>query len=341
MGIFDFLHRKANNDSAADLVNQWEIEAAKLQAYDKDWEREFSSLSEDRDKASKLEKEGDLFGAIVEYEQCLNKCMSSSKFNICNFAYDINRLAILYRKTKQIDKEIDLLTEMINQFNDYEDVVKWEIRLCKANSLLSPVKIVLPKAPISLPRKKEYSIGNQYWDTIELLPEFDFYTNKPDDVSTDEYLWKNPHLIGIKNKHKQKLFILRDTFKKMLSDADILEKQGELEDASLIYETMITEDSFMTNPYERLIIIYSKAKLEKEVIRILNEGINFFSNLRNRQIGYVISLAKKNNKLSFCEEKILNKEKIFYYGGAFELYNPYIIVEKWESKLNKIRENNK
>lgn len=137
MGIFDFLGKKSNNDSVDDLVNQWRRETAELQAESRAWEKEFSSLMGDRAKASRLEKEGKLFEAISEYEQCVEEGISSSRFRIYNYAHDIDRLSILYRKTKQIDKEVAFLERMIVLHPEYSDILKWKERLEKAKKLNS------------------------------------------------------------------------------------------------------------------------------------------------------------------------------------------------------------
>ncbi|MDR1584052.1 MAG: hypothetical protein LBS55_12510, partial [Prevotellaceae bacterium] len=114
---------------------------------------------------------------------------------------------------------------------------------------------------------------------------------------------------------------------------------GLLDKAAVIYEQIVAEQYFMPNPYDRLIKIYSKAKLKFDEIRILKYAINHFSELRNRQKGYVIQLATKYGKLDFANEQINNDKKISYYGGAFELYNPYTIISKWKERLDKLYKN--
>lgn len=47
-------------------------------------------------------------------------------------------------------------------------------------------------------------------------------------------------------------------------------------------------------------------------------------------------LAQKYNAVDFANERINNGKKITYYGGAFELYNPFPIVERWEARLQKL-----
>jgi hypothetical protein len=58
--------------------------------------------------------------------------------------------------------------------------------------------------------------------------------------------------------------------------------------------------------------------------------------LKRRQQEHVIQLATKYGKLDFAKKRINNDEKISYYGGAFELYNPYTIISKWKERLDKI-----
>jgi hypothetical protein len=110
-----------------------------------------------------------------------------------------------------------------------------------------------------------------------------------------------------------------------------------VEKAAMIYEQIIAEKYYMPTPYDRLIKIYSRANLKFDEIRILKYGINHFTELRNRQKEYVIHLASKYGKLDFAKERVDNNKKIYYYGGAFELYNPYTIISKWQERLLKIK----
>lgn len=122
----------------------------------------------------------------------------------------------------------------------------------------------------------------------------------------------------------------------MIEEAQALEKDYNLALASVIYEKIINEQYYLPTPYDRLIKIYSKAKLTNHEKRVLELSITFFTALRERQKEYVIYLAKKAVKLDFCIQWINNNEKIFYYGGSFELYNPFLIIEKWEERLLKL-----
>jgi len=84
------------------------------------------------------------------------------------------------------------------------------------------------------------------------------------------------------------------------------------------------------------IIHIQVAGIQDEEKRVLINSLSFFKDLKNKQEDYVIGLAKKYSKLSFAEERILNDKKISYFNGAFELYNPYNIMDKWEVRLKSL-----
>ncbi|WP_278960848.1 hypothetical protein [Bacteroides pyogenes] len=89
----------------------------------------FQSSLDGRNKATALEKSGDLYAAISAYEECVQEGKSNSSLTIYNYAHDVDRLAILYRKTKQKDKEITLLTDMIKLNPKFNGIDKWKERL--------------------------------------------------------------------------------------------------------------------------------------------------------------------------------------------------------------------
>lgn len=133
MGVLDFFKKK--NTLVDNLADQWRKETEQFKAENKTWEKEFSSLIGNRAKAHNLEKAGRLNEAITEYETCVEKGISSPQFTIYNYAHDINRLAILYRKTKQHNKEISFLKRMIDLHKDFSDICKWKDRLERAKKL--------------------------------------------------------------------------------------------------------------------------------------------------------------------------------------------------------------
>ena len=104
---------------------------------------------------------------------------------------------------------------------------------------------------------------------------------------------------------------------------------------------MIIEEYEDTAPFERLIIIYKKLRWTEHEIETIKKGIDFFSQLKNNQEMRVLSLAKAFNMEDKASEYIQNNKKIFYYGGAFELFNPYLIIDKWKDKFSKLVKQNK
>lgn len=125
-------------------------------------------------------------------------------------------------------------------------------------------------------------------------------------------------------------------FKTIEHEAIAAEDLGKSEQAVKLYEQMVAERYYMPSPYDRLIKIYSKAKLHEEEIRILKIGIEHFKQLREKRLTYVMYLAYKYHAVEFAQERINNGKKITYYNGLFELYNPFPIVEKWELRLQKL-----
>lgn len=52
----------------------------------------------------------------------------------------------------------------------------------------------------------------------------------------------------------------------------------------------------------------------------------------------MIDLAIKAGKYDYCMGKLKRGEKITYYGGGWELYNPFPIIERWQIRLDKLME---
>ena len=138
--------KKANKKKDnSDLVNKFEEatrrmeeqsallkkETEKLRNENEEWTKVFNKAMENRSRAVKLEKEGDLIAAINIYEQCVKEGIENDRLKLHNYAFDINRLAILYRKTKQKEKEISFLKEMITLHSKTREADKWRERLSK------------------------------------------------------------------------------------------------------------------------------------------------------------------------------------------------------------------
>jgi tetratricopeptide (TPR) repeat protein len=166
------------------------------------------------------------------------------------------------------------------------------------------------------------------------MPEFNFYYDMQDDSNTMAYNNK------VSFELFKKLREYREAFNTIKSLAKIAENEGDYKKAIKAYEKLILEEYEGPEPYERLIIIYSKLKRKDDEKIAIEQAILFFSQLKEKQLNYVVSLAKKYGMEKKAFEYINQDKKIFYYGGAFELYNPQTSrLKKWNERLQKL--NNK
>ena len=123
-------------------------------------------------------------------------------------------------------------------------------------------------------------------------------------------------------------------FKNLITKAQLAESVKDYVTAVEIYEQIVAEKYWKPEPYDRLIIIYSKAKLFDEEKRVLKLSIKHFSNLRRSRLNYLEQLAEKYNAFELLEEDLSKPSGILHH-YIIELYNPFHIVEKWISRLEK------
>lgn len=307
-------------------------ETERLQNENKEWQNNFNDIISLRQKAQKFEKENKLKDAISTYLQSIEYGEKNSKMSIFNYAFDIERVIILYSKLKQTDLLIDFLKDNIQKYSDFQDAKKWAVRLSKLdNQNKTPVSIT--PNDIDTQTASNPTLGKQIDDFKKNMPEFNFYFDLPDNVDTMNYNHKVPFELFKKLKE------FRDAFDTIKSLAKIAENNGDYKKAIEAYEKMIIEEYEGAEPYERLIIIYSKLKWRNQEIDTINRAISFFKDLKDKQQKYVISLADKYRMTDKALEYIKDDKKIFYYGGAFELYNPQSTrLKKWSDKLEKIND---
>lgn len=123
---------KGKIESFDSYFDNLERETKKMQKEGEEWSRQNQIVSSGRLFGMELEKSGDLYNAIEAYKESIEEGIRQPKTTIYNYAHSIDRLAILYRKTKQIDEEIELLASMIKKHPKYEGKSKWKERLEKA-----------------------------------------------------------------------------------------------------------------------------------------------------------------------------------------------------------------
>ncbi|MBN2890687.1 MAG: hypothetical protein JXL97_02360 [Bacteroidales bacterium] len=111
--------------------NTWDNITKKTDNRNK-WESDFSNYQELIKEAKSYEDLNNWESAIKMYEEALRFGKQGS-LNICNFAHCIDRLLILYRRTKQRDKEIELLLNSLEENKEWEHSTydKWNERLTK------------------------------------------------------------------------------------------------------------------------------------------------------------------------------------------------------------------
>lgn len=303
-----------------------------------------------------LEKDGKIDEAIAIYEENIQLGYPATH------AYE--RLMILYHKRKEFEKEKNVIEDAINIFskrnneiaenaitnnincrekihdglrqnklvlnengmicfNPY-DILKYKKRLKSLNGEKENKKLILPENT-TLYEIKGLALGEKFENIKLKFKEFDFY-NSGEDRS----------MSFLNDSNRYEIWRINNEFKLLIIDAGNFESSGDLVSASKIYERIIAEKYYLPTPYDKLIKIYSKANLKDQEIRVIKYSINYFSILKGKQLNYVLTLAQKYDKLSFAKELIATNKKIFYFGGAFELYNPYTIIEKWEQRLLKI-----
>ncbi|SIR18729.1 hypothetical protein [Maribacter ulvicola] len=340
MGLFDLFKSTPKKKSELiskpkrEIINSYEKlknETDRLRNENDLWQKDFNKIIGFRDKATDLEKSGKLSEAIEYYLKSVDFGENSAKLSINNYSHDIERIIILYGKIKEPENQIIFLQKVISNYPDYRDVKKWAVRLSKLSETKTPTAELKP-SDIKKQVAGNPTIGEQFKSFKNTLPEFNFYHDMPEDMQTFEYLRLGRTIPP--NKAKD-LRSFKDAFELILSKAKIAENQSDYKTAIEAYEKLIVEEFEGKQPFERLIIIYSKLKWNEEEISTLKRGITVFETLKEKQKAYVMELAKKYGMESKALEYINSDKKIQYFGGVFDLYSPYPIIEKWKSRLKK------
>ncbi|BAX80981.1 hypothetical protein [Labilibaculum antarcticum] len=337
MGLFNFFKRDKISKytvEAFDAYNEEESRNEKLKRENREWETEFKHLSDSRIKGSCFEKENKYFEAIEVYLSSVEYGEKSNLLSIANYGHDIERVIILYGKLKQKVYLRQFLERMISTYPDCREAIKWDARLAKIipdNSAKENTE--LNAQDIDRPLAQNPSLGAKIQAFKNALPEFNFYYDMPEEMHTMEYLTeRNP----VSFDRMSELRELRQAFKAVIEKANVAEKRNDVKSAIEAYEKMLVEEYEGREPYERLIILYRKLKWKDEEIRVIQHAIFFFENLRDEQLNYVRTLAEKYGKEDFANDYIAQGMRIQYYGGAFDLYNPFPVIAKWKTRLEKL-----
>lgn len=225
-----------------------------------------------------------------------------------------------YRKNKDRDNEIRVLKLVIEKYNSpkFTKMLN-KVMGIKSDYTLSKESYVFANAE---------NLGERYDNHVRNhLPEFNFYINN-----------FNP-FIHYNFEKKGMLPVIREIdghFYELFSRAQKAEDTNDYDEAVALYEQAIAERCYIHKPYDRLIVLYTKAKRREDVIRVLEKGISFFEERKSSQIEYIRKLATKYNAEKYVEMCIKTGKQIRYFCGYIVLFDDYPFINKWKEKLNKM-----
>lgn len=264
-----------------------------------------------------LEKEGRIDEAIETYENNISLGYKAT--------HSFDRLRILYRKRKDYDNMVRVIRREGEVFGYTQEEVDEKINRYLDKKDKPKVDVIFPDKPRRVTVEGE-TLEDRKKSIIDKLPEFEFYTKLEHDQ------W---HIIPF--EESQKLAAIRDEIKSKIDLGAEHERHGRLDLAAQIYEELVANHVHNTKPYDRLIMIYKRAKLFDDARDVLEFSINFFRSLKQNQYKYIHYLADKYGVSEIHGVPIDEYGKIYYYAGVFELYNPYPIIEKWEKQLESLK----
>lgn len=337
MGLLDIFKspKKQRRDATDAIFRKMENEIKEMQEERSNWDKSFEIICSRRSRANDFEKNDDFQSAINLYLENIDYCKKDKYVNnLSNYVHDIDRIIILYGKMKHDDELKSFLENLISEYSKYEGVSKWKIKLAKLNNVKLETSKLLDPAKIKHPVPGNLTIGERIRQYKYNVYEFNFYYDMPAGMDTSEYLWT--HKDKCIPANKAELSKYKKMFDKLQEKGKIAENEGDYKKAIEVYEKMIVEECEDEYPFERLMIIYKKLKWKDQEFEILTRSIQYFSDLRNNQKEYVLNLARKYNMERKALDYINANKKIFYFGGAFTLYNPYLKIEKWKERLDKL-----
>lgn len=100
-----------------------------VQARNREWGEQFSTVAGHQRKGIALEKEKDIDGAIFEYKQAIVCGEKATLISPNNYLYSVERLMVLYRKIKDYNSEIAIIEKAIQ--------IATEENLCRAEQAIS------------------------------------------------------------------------------------------------------------------------------------------------------------------------------------------------------------
>lgn len=131
-------HRNLLERPVTDIeLNESKRRLEDAKAINRKWEQCFKHIGELSAKGNILEKSGQISSAILAYEKAIEYGEITPELNFSNYARDIDRLVILYRKQKDYQKETSLLKRALINDMHTNHRSSYEQRLRKAEGLLT------------------------------------------------------------------------------------------------------------------------------------------------------------------------------------------------------------
>lgn len=227
--------------------------------------------------------------------------------------YNIQSNPITFETSELITNDVPLLNTMSENVVDMTN---------------SKNGFIAKKRVVSVP-----TLGYKIAEYKRNMPEFNFYFDMPSGMQTYEYLTLySPVPFG----YSQGLRFYINEYESILNEAKMAESLNKIEDAIDTYKYLIEEEYEYVEPYERLMILYKKLKFIEPEKEIISRAIDFFESLREKQRNYIIEISRKYNSEEKAMEYINRGKRIQYYGGAFDLYNPYSKIDTWKLRLQKL-----
>lgn len=111
------------------MTEEFQRKFEEVQARNREWQEQFSTIMHHQGKGIELEKEKDIDGAISEYKQAIACGESATLISPNNYLHSMERLMVLYRKIKDYNSEIAIIEEAIQ--------IATEENLCRAEQAIS------------------------------------------------------------------------------------------------------------------------------------------------------------------------------------------------------------
>ena len=114
-----------------------------------------------------------------------------------------------------------------------------------------------------------------------------------------------------------------------IKQAKVAEKNGNIEEATALYEKAIKQRPLLEQPYNRLVIIYRKNKKFKEELKVIDKALDvFIRHFEKKKAAF--KLPEKVARLSKAILKTLNNN-----GKPFENSHPQP-VQKWLTRKKSV-----